>query len=236
MTALSTWFGLPAYGHNLLVTLLTFVYVFSVPPLMDYLVSSKGLPRDISRKITHIAAGSLIAFLPLYVDGGWSQYLNVSVYVVWALLFIQKGLFAADDDQAIKTMTRTGDKRELLKGTLYFVLVGILCGTLYYKQFGGVIAMAVLGWGDGLAPVIGTRWGRMKYRVFSEKSVEGSLTFLVGSLAAAAFFVWLVVPASFDFQRILIISLIATVVEGVSPKEVDNILIPAAVLAAVQFV
>ncbi|TCD47819.1 phosphatidate cytidylyltransferase [Chlorobium sp. N1] len=236
MTETATWLGLPAYGHNLLVTLLTFVYVFSVPPLMDYLVSSKGLPRDISRKITHIAAGSLIVFLPLYVDGDWSQYLNVSVYVVWALLFIQKGLFAADDDQAIKTMTRTGDKRELLKGTLYFVLVGILCGTLYYKQFEGVLAMAILGWGDGLAPVVGTRYGRLKYHVFSEKSVEGSLAFLLGSLAAAAFFVWLIVPASFDFQRILLICLVATVVEGVSPREIDNILIPAAVLGAVQLI
>lgn len=230
MTADTTFFSLPVVWHNALVTLLTFVYVFSVPPLMDYLVSNKGLPRDISRKITHIAAGSLIVFLPLYVDGGWSQYLNVSVYVVWALLFIQKGLFAADDDQAIKTMTRTGDKRELLKGTLYFVIVGIICGTLYYKQFAGVLAMAILGWGDGLAPVIGTRYGKIKYHIFSDKSVEGSLTFLVGSFAAALFFVWLIVPGSLDIGRILLFTVVATVVEGISPKEVDNILIPAAII------
>lgn len=230
MTADTTFFSLPVVWHNALVTLLTFIYVFSVPPLMDYLVSNKGLPRDISRKITHIAAGSLIVFLPLYVDGDWSQYLNITVYVVWALLFIQKGLFAADDDQAIKTMTRTGDKRELLKGTLYFVIVGIICGTLYYKQLTGVLAMAILGWGDGLAPVIGTRYGKMKYHIFSDKSVEGSLTFLVGSFAAALFFAWLIVPGPLDIGRILLFTVVATVVEGISPKEVDNILIPAAII------
>lgn len=231
----ATFFSLPVVWHNALVTLLTFVYVFSVPPLMDYLVTNHGLPRDISRKITHICAGSAIVFLPLFIDGHWSQYLNITVFAVWTILLIQKGLFAADDDQAVKTMTRTGDKRELLKGTLYFVLVAMLCGTLYYKTFEGVLAMAMLGWGDGLAPVIGTRYGKMKYRILSDKSVEGSLAFLVGSAAAGLFFVSLIVPEAFDAGKILLIALIATAVEGMSPKEVDNLTIPAAVILAAQF-
>ncbi len=231
----STFFSLPVLWHNLLVTLLTFAYVFSVPPLMDYLVTNHGLSRDISRKITHICAGSVIVFLPLFHDGHWSQYLNVTVFVVWALLFVQKGLFAADDDQAVKTMTRTGDKKELLKGTLYFVIAGIICGTIFYKDFQGVLAMAVLGWGDGLAPIFGMKMGKMKYRVLCEKTVEGSLAFFVGSALAGLFFVWLVVPAALNVTVILAIALIATIIEGVSPKEVDNILIPVAVVALAAY-
>lgn len=229
----TTFFGLPVVWHNVFVAFLTFVYVFSVPPLMDYLVTKHNLSRDISRKITHICAGSVIIFLPLFHDGHWSQYLNVSVYVVWALLFLQKGFFAADDDQAIKTMTRTGDKRELLRGTFYFVIVGIICGTVYYKQLPGVLAMAVLGWGDGLAPIVGMKLGKMKYKVLSEKTVEGSLAFFAGSVLAGMFFVWLIIPEAFDLSTILIIALAATIVEGLSPKEVDNILIPLAVIALV---
>ena len=231
-TVQATFFSLPLVWHNALVTLMTFVYVFSVPPLMDYLVTNHGLPRDISRKITHICAGSAIVFLPLFLGSDWSHYLNITVFAVWTVLLIQKGLFATEDDQAVKTMTRTGDKRELLKGTLYFVIVAMICGTLYYKQFAGVLAMAVLGWGDGLAPIIGTRLGRMKYRILSDKSVEGSLAFFVGSACAGLFFVWLIVPESFDATKILLIALIATIVEGVSPKEVDNLTIPIAVIAA----
>jgi phytol kinase len=230
----ATFFSLPVVWHNALVTLLTFVYVFSVPPLMDYLVTNHGLPRDISRKITHICAGSVIVFLPLYVDGDWSHFLNITVFAVWTILLIQKGLFAADDDQAVKTMTRTGDKRELLKGTLYFVLVAMVCGTLYYKRMEGVLAMAILGWGDGLAPVIGTRYGKMKYHVFSDKSVEGSIAFLVGSIAAGLFFVKLILPESFDPMRIIAVSVIATIIEGLSPKEVDNLTIPLAVVLALK--
>ena len=226
----TTFFSLPVFWHNILVTLLTFIYVFSVPPLLDYLVTNYGLPRDISRKITHICAGTVIIFLPLFQDGHWSQYLNVSVFVIWALLFIQKGFFAPDDDQAVKTMTRTGDKRELLKGTFYFVIVGIICGTVYYKQFSGVLAMAVLGWGDGLAPIFGMKLGKMKYKVFSERTVEGSLAFFLGSVLAGMFFVWLIVPTAFDPSRILIIAIVATILEGISPKEIDNIIIPVGVL------
>ena len=233
MTTLpATFFSLPVVGHNLLVTLLTFAYVFSVPPLMDYLVSRHALPRDISRKITHICAGSTIVFLPLFIDGDWSHYLNISVFVVWTVLLIQKGLFAPPDDQAVKTMTRTGDRRELLKGTLSFVLVAIICGTIYYKQFAGVLAMAMLGWGDGLAPIVGTRYGKMKYHILSDKSVEGSLAFLVGSIAAGLFFSYLIVPQSFHPSNIVAIAVIATIVEGVSPKELDNLTIPLAVIVA----
>ena len=132
-------------------------------------------------------------------------------------------------------MTRTGDKRELLKGTLYFVIVAMICGTIYYKQPAGVLAMAMLGWGDGLAPIIGTRYGKMKYHILSDKSVEGSLAFLAGSLDAGLFFSYLIFPESFNIGKIVIIALIATVVEGVSPKEVDNLTIPLAVIAASRF-
>jgi len=232
-TLQATFFGLPVLWHNVLIAFMTLIYVFSVPPLMDYLVTNHNLSRDISRKITHICAGTVIIFLPLFQDGHWSQYLNVSVYVIWALLFIQKGLFAADDDQAIKTMTRTGDRRELLKGTFYFVVVGIICGTVFYKQLPGVLAMAVLGWGDGLAPIVGLKLGKMEYKVLCKKTVEGSLAFFAGSLLAGMFFVWLIIPAAFNLSTILIIALVATIVEGMSPKEVDNILIPVVVIALV---
>ena len=232
MNTVTTFFSLPVVWHNALVTLLTFAYVFSVPPLMDYMVTNHALPRDISRKIVHICAGSTIVFLPLFITGHWSQYLNIAVFAVWMVLLIQKGLFAATDDQAVKTMTRTGNKRELLKGTLYFVIVAMICGTIYYKQPAGVLAMAILGWGDGLAPIIGTRYGKHKYYVLSDKSVEGSLAFLVGSVAAGLFFTHLIIPESFHLVKILLIALIATIAEGVSPKEVDNLTIPLAVITA----
>lgn len=229
-------FGLPPLYNNLLAALLTIVYVFSLVALMEVFVTKFGLARDLSRKITHIGAGMIIAFLPLFDDSHWSKYLNVSIFVIWIALLVQKGFFADIDDEAVKTMTRTGDRRELLKGPLYFVIVATICGTLFYKTFEGVVAMSVLGWGDGMAPIIGSRYGKIKYQILSPKSVEGSLTMFASAFVASLLLVQFIVPQEYNFNRILILSAIATVAEGVSPKELDNFIIPLAVIGGAQFV
>ena len=221
---------LSPFIQNLIVTALTFIYVFGLVAVMNFCVTRFNLPQDISRKITHIGAGSLIVFLPLYNDSHWSKYLNVTIFVVWIILLIQKGLFASDDDEAVKTMTRNGEKSELLKGPLYFVIVATICGTLFYKTFPGIMAIATLGWGDGIAPIVGSRYGRLKYEVLSSKSAEGSLSMLIAAFAASTFFVWLIIPNELDIVRILLLSAIATVVEACSPKEIDNLLIPSVVI------
>ncbi|KYC43568.1 phosphatidate cytidylyltransferase [Scytonema hofmannii PCC 7110] len=217
---------------NLLATLLTFVYVFGLLALLNWCVLNFKLPQDISRKITHIGAGSTIGFLPLYNDLHWSKYLNVAVFVLWIFLLVQKGLFANPDDEAVITMTRTGDRRELLRGPLFFVIVATICGTFFYKEFVGIVAMASLGWGDGIAPIVGRRVGRIKYTILSSKTLEGSLSMLVFAFIASVFFVWLVTPNQVNFMRIFLLALVATLIEGCSPKEVDNILIPVGVIIA----
>ncbi|MCS6988719.1 MAG: phosphatidate cytidylyltransferase [Chloroherpetonaceae bacterium] len=229
-------FGLPPLYNNLLAALLTIGYVFSLVALMEVFVTRFGLARDLSRKITHIGAGMIIAFLPLFDDSHWSRYLNVSIFVIWIFLLVQKGFFADVNDEAVKTMTRTGDRRELLKGPLYFVIVATICGTLFYKTFEGVVAMAILGWGDGMAPIIGSRFGRLKYKILSPKSVEGSLTMFASGFFASLLLARFIVPHAYDVNRILILSLVATAVEGLSPKEIDNFTIPIAVIGGAQFV
>ena len=224
--------GFSPFVGNLVATALTFVYVFGLVALSNLCVTRFGMPQDLSRKITHIGAGSLIGFLPLYSDLDWSKYLNVTIFVVWIALLIYKGLFANPEDEAVKTMTRTGDRRELLKGPLYFVIVATICGTLFYKSFPGIVAMATLGWGDGVAPIVGSKYGRLKYKIFSDKSFEGSLSMFIFGFAASLFFVWLVLPSFVNISRILLLAFVATLVEGCSPKEVDNILIPVAVIVA----
>ncbi|ARV59896.1 phosphatidate cytidylyltransferase [Nostocales cyanobacterium HT-58-2] len=228
--------GVSPLVGNLIATALTFVYVFGLVALLNYCVTKFGLPQDISRKITHIGAGSIIGFLPLYSDLHWSKYLNVTIFVVWIVLLVQKGLFAKPDDEAVNTMTRTGDRRELLKGPLYFVIVGTICGTLLYKTFPGIVAMAILGWGDGVAPMIGSYYGKLKYKILSNKSWEGSLSMFVFASAASVFFIWLIIPSQLNMSRILLLALLATIVEGCSPKEIDNILIPIGVIVSANFI
>ena len=213
----------PLY-QNLLVTLLSFVYVFGVVGVLDYLVK-KSLSQDLSRKMVHIAAGSWLIFWPLFNSMHWTKYLNIAPAFLWTVLLLIKGFTAKPDDQAVKTMTRTNDRRELLRGPLYFTVVMDILGTLFFYNPGAILAMGFLGWGDGLAPVFGKKFGKHRYKFLSEKTIEGSIAFFIFGCIGAALFS-LLLTNSININLILVIGLVTTIVEGLSPKDLDNIFIP----------
>jgi phytol kinase len=213
--------------YNSIVTVISVIYVFSIVAIMDWFVK-KGFPRDISRKIVHIAAGSWIFFWVFFDNTHWSKYLNIAPAFIWTILLIQKGFFAKPDDNAVKTMTRTGDKRELLKGPLYFTIIMNLMGTVFYNTSLSVTAMAYLGWGDGIAPVAGKRFGKHKYKILSEKSIEGSVAFFIFGFLAAIFFNYFIF-GYIRYPQILFAGLLAVVSEAISPPDLDNLIIPLAV-------
>ncbi|MCF8435338.1 MAG: SEC59/DGK1/VTE5 family protein [Ignavibacteriales bacterium] len=210
--------------QNILVSLLSVVYVFAVVAIMDRAVRS-GLPQDISRKIVHICAGSWLIFWYFFDPDVTSRYFNILPAVIWFILLLLKGFFAKPDDEAVKTMTRYGDKRELLKGPLYFTLIMMSMGLFYFNTEKAIYAMGFLGWGDGMAPIIGTRFGKNKYRFFTEKSLEGSLSFFIAGSIGTLFFSWFLL-GHFDLTKILLIGAGLTIIEALSPKDLDNIIIP----------
>ncbi len=213
--------------HNIIITLASLIYVFGIVAIMDFAVK-KGFPQDLSRKVVHIAAGSWLIFWLLYDSTHWTKYLNITSSFLWTILLMLKGFTATPDDKAVKTMTRTGNRKELLRGPLYFTLVMNLFGTMFYSTPYALTAMGFLTWGDGLAPVVGTRYGKHSYKVFSNKTVEGSLAFLVFGLFGAYFFNT-IFGFQVDYLFLLSCAIIVTIVEGFSPKDLDNILIPLAV-------
>ncbi len=214
--------------YNSIVAIVSVIYVFAVVAIMDKFVKS-GFPQEVSRKIVHIAAGSWIMFWLFYDNSHWSKYFNIAPAFIWCILLLQKGFFAKPDDEAVKTMTRNNDRKELLKGPFYFTLVMNLMGTLFYNSNLAVTAMSFLGWGDGIAPIVGKKYGRHKYKIFAEKSIEGSIAFFVFGLGAGFLFSYLIF-GSVKINHLLITGVITTIVEAVSPKDIDNILIPLAVV------
>ncbi|MGQ4891800.1 MAG: diacylglycerol/polyprenol kinase family protein [Candidatus Njordarchaeia archaeon] len=234
--------GLDPIIWNLIATFIVFVYIMVIIKIMDIAVT-KGFPQDVSRKIVHMAAGSWIIFWPIFDGSHWSYTFNILVAVLWTLMFIQKGLKGSPDDQAVKTMTRTGDPKELLRGPLFFTLAMEFIGIFLYMDIKGVVAMAALGWGDGLAPLFGKYYGAKKYSIFgNEKSLQGSLAMFFFAFIASIIFSLIIVPKAIlgNFMMfivdLLIIAIIATIVEAISPRDVDNLLIPTVLIIVSMFV
>lgn len=219
---------------------LPLIYINTIIAIMNKLVD-KGFPPDLSRKIIHIAAGSWIWVWPLLdPSDGWSYIFNISVAVLWSILFITKGLKASPDDPAVKTMTRTGDPKELLKGPLFFTLAMEFVGIFLFMKFIGVAIMGYLGWGDGIAPYVGKKWGKHKYKLLGrEKSIEGSIAvFIAGFLGSLLLYllVFYSFPSLQELYKLIVLGIIAVIVEAVSPSDVDNLLIPAALYILNMFI
>ncbi len=234
---------------NVIVTIGTLVYIIGIITLMEKMVDRQFLSSDLSRKVIHVAAGSWILFWFFYDKrpGDFSWLLNVVVPFLFFLTFLYKGMFAPPEDKDVKTMTRTGNPRELLRGPLYFTITMIVIGTLFYGTYVGALAMAVVGWGDGLAPYFGKKYGSRKFKTLGrEKTLEGTLAMFIFSIIGAVVFSVILRPvlvsysSNFDWtffvEVILLVAIVSTIVEALSPADVDNLLIPLFTILVCYFI
>jgi hypothetical protein len=221
-----------AWEQNVIVALATVVYVKFVIFVCDALVKHRLIGPDLSRKVIHVAAGTWLVWWPLFDTSHPTWRLNVLVPAVFSAILLAKGLQlipVAADDPDVRSMSRTGRPAELLEGPLHFTLVMVTVGLFGFNKGWAVEVMAALGLGDGLAPVVGRRYGRV--RLLGAKTLEGSLTFFAATLLGQRLLSeWLGFPA-FTIGRALLVAVVGTVAELFAPARHDNLFVPLAVVA-----
>jgi dolichol kinase len=105
----------------------------------------------------------------------------------------------------------------------------IVCGTILYKTTLGSMIMGILTWGDGLAAVIGVRFGNQR-KIYRTKTLDGLLTmFFVGVIASIIYISLLVNFQSIHLLKICVISFFTAVIETLSPSDFDNLTIPLSI-------
>ena len=155
----------PLVWNLIMGAVVMMIYIQGIIIIMKKLVDAGTLSSDLSRKVIHIAAGSYI-WVWLFIDtSDLSAMANIIVPLLFFATFLMKGFKATPDDKDVKTMTRTGDPKELHKGPLYFTIVMMVAGTLFLDTWVGVFMMAIVGWGDGIAPYIGQKLGGKTYKL-----------------------------------------------------------------------
>jgi dolichol kinase len=157
---------------------------------------------------------------------------------MFVVLFYAIGSGKMKNEAFVNSMSRSGDASELLKGTLYYSILVLLVTLLwFYVPTAGIaaatpnaiIVMGCLAGGDGLADIVGRRFGKRKYGLGgSEKSIEGSVGMFIGSIVACLKLIWLfsfIVPtwsSSTFVAPVLLFAVGATIIEGLTPKNMDN--------------
>jgi phytol kinase len=186
----------------------------------EFLWRHRSIDTEYTRKFVHLTVGSFVAFWPLFLT--WEQITLLSaafVAVVAASNYFK--IF-----RAIHSVQRP------TWGEIFFAMaVGIVA---YITHDAWIYAAALLhmSLADGLAAIIGTKFGRKtRYHVFGyAKSVHGTLTFFIVSLGILGGFVLF---TSMTFSPwLLAIAAAATILENIAVKGFDNLLVP--VLIAVS--
>jgi len=231
---------------DIIAMVISIIAVMMVVLINGAIQKSGKLSSDVTRKIVHIfAAPVFLVTWWLYSGTTFSRYLALVVPVLFVLLFVGIGTGKVVNEAFVGSMSRSGDARELLKGTLYYALIICIVTLLwFYSPAGNPTAFVILGClagGDGLADVIGRKFGgTKKFGVGgAEKTIAGSIGMLIGSFLFSYILIAIfsLEYAAFDlallFLPILVISIVATIVEALTPKNLDNWTVPIAVILVI---
>jgi len=221
-------------AQDIVATLITFTLSLAWLRLMDALAHRGVIEQRLSRKIIHIGTGPLFVLCwNLFSAGAGARYWAALVPLAITAQFALVGLGLVKDEAAVKAMTRTGNPREILHGPLYYGLVFVVCTALFWRHSPvGIFALMALCGGDGLADIVGRRWGAAKLPFNPGKSWAGSAAMLVASWAFG--FGYLALFNAFgNFELALpgtagvsaLIALAATIVEALPLGDVDNLTI-----------
>ena len=199
----------------------------------------------LSRKIIHIGTGPIFVLCWLmYPTTHISRWLAALVPLVITIQFTLVGLGIIKDEAAVKAMSRTGDRREILRGPLFYGIVFVAMTLIYWKDsLIGIPALMIMCGGDGIADIVGRRLNSPKLFWSREKSLAGSLSVFVGgwllSLIIFAVYVWMDQfngPVTGYVMPLAWVALGATLVESLHFKDIDNISITIASAVIGHFV
>ena len=231
---------------DLIATVISIVILLAIVQINAYM-QKKGVSQIITRKLVHILAGPVFVVTWMLFSGEIiSHYIAVIVPLLFVLQFLTIGMGIIKNESFVASMSRSGDPRELLQGTLYYSIVMVLMTYFwFYVPSTGIsnanpTALLIIGCvsgGDGLADIIGRKFGGKKIGIKgSEKTFIGSIGMLLGSILVSSILVLifsLEVP-HFNIATlilpIIVVSIVATIVEAISPKNSDNFTIFVAVI------
>ena len=201
----------------------------SLPLILFYLtvlvLAAEGLNRltdthgEFTRKIVHIGSGNVVLL-------AWWLQIPTTIGIGAAIV---AGMIALLSYSVPILPSLNSVGRKSLGTFFYAVSFGVLfaCFWTKYPEF-TVIGILIMAWGDGLAAVVGQRFGQHPYEIFGgKKSLEGSLTmFLVSFLMAGLILSNTQGNPLSSWGIALVVAMVATGLESFSWLGIDNLLVP----------
>jgi dolichol kinase len=181
------------------------------------LIAEKVLKKHpgFSRKFLHIMVGNVIFILPLFQSRWVMALLAAAPFILLTFLMSPYSPLKIKDQ-----ISTSGHGL----GLVYYAISWTILALIFFDQPWIIaVGIAAMSYGDGMASLIGMKYGKTKYNVFGDtKSIEGSLTmFLVLIVTLGIALTYFNVPI--NLLVIGSVALVATIFEGITPKGLDNL-------------
>jgi phytol kinase len=220
---------------------ITFAVSLAFLRSMDFIAHRGWMDGKLSRKVIHIGTGPMYVLCwLLFGESAEARWLAALVPFAITVQFALVGFGVMKDEAAVQSMSRGGDRREILRGPLYYGIMFVLMTVLFWRESPvGIVALMMMCGGDGVADLVGRSLPSARLPWNREKSVAGSLSVFLGGWILSASILYLYFLAGMfaaPFPRHLMplsaIALLAALVESLPWKDVDNITVTAAAAAA----
>lgn len=213
--------------NNIMGVVWSLVFVFVIIGISTLLSTLKVLNEEGSRKFVHIGVGHWWILAMIFFNNVWWAIVPPVIFIVLNYISYKQKVFKAMERSEagdFGTVTYPISLLILVLATFFDpTTIEVLGVNVPQYAYIGAIGIFVMAYGDGFAAVIGKRFGKTK--LINRKSLEGSLTMFVFSFAVTA-----LILALFDASNVwlgsALVALVATGLELVSPKGIDNLAVP----------
>jgi phytol kinase len=199
--------------------LLVYIYVAIL-----LIISEKILNKypEGSRKFLHIMTGNIAFLLPIFVTKEVMAFLAAGPFIIFTFLM--------SPYTPIKKIRGKTSAAGHGMGLVYYSITWTILAYLFFDDT-VVIAIGILAmsYGDGLASIIGIKFGKKKYKILGDqKSYIGSFSMLIFTFITTiiALFYYNIAITNYVILVLLFIAFVASVVEGLTPKGLDNLTVP----------
>ena len=213
---------------NILLNLSVVVALYMLVFVLAELLYNRGVPAYITRKIVHIGSGIISALLPFFVSLKTAILLG---FVFCILVLISKRKKILQSVHAIE-----GNSVGAILFAPSIILTALIFWPIDIHIYQG--ACLVLGLSDGIAGLMGQRYGKKSYTLTSPKTIEGSTVFFSITLLLVLVFVYAAnsTVETLDIVKALGGVILITVTEALGGNGWDNLFVPLVSGAILYFI
>ncbi len=186
----------------------------------EWLSRLKTVSSEVIRKVVHIGVGNIIVLAWWLQIPGWIGVTASALFSAIALLSYRIPILPSINSVGRKSL-----------GTFFYAIsFGVLIGWFWTIQqpHYAVLGILVMTWGDGLAALVGQRFGTHHYKLWDmQKSWEGSLTMAIASYIVSSLIFWGIYGNIWQTWLVaLVVAIAATGLEAFSKYGIDNLTVP----------